>query len=333
MHVYTSVLISDVVKTLVAEYAIPLDLHPCIPPSGLTMNRLPADKIGLERPIFPYDRRVILDAMQWRHQDSSVVDPSPTGVRAEDIRHLYKNVIDLRPVHPATLYAIGLTAIWKHMGYHSVFKDGEGTSNIIVLLLLFPMAGGVRVGKGVALAANEVIPQHTTPPLPFGSQIPEKSDQQRVVEYENERVLAAKRKAQAAKDRAAEKRAATKGASQRPKKKKTAPLSFTLSDSEADGSPRSGSGTHHSASPLNINEAELTTESDGLIFESVNRAKEDADRHLHHVEDTTEVAPYEETWAFLCPLSRPRSCPNEAKARKIELKLGISSEEEKGKEL
>ncbi|GKG55040.1 hypothetical protein Tco_0563027, partial [Tanacetum coccineum] len=84
-------------------------------------------------------------------------------------------------------------------------------------------------------------------PLSFGSQIPEKSDYQKVVEHENERVLAAKWKAQAAKDRAVGKRAATEGASQHPKKKKIAPLSFALSDSEADGSNRSGSGTHHSA--------------------------------------------------------------------------------------
>ncbi|GKG39850.1 hypothetical protein Tco_0463995, partial [Tanacetum coccineum] len=124
------------------------------------------------------------------------------------------------------------------------------------------MAGGVHVGKGTDLATNKAIPQHTTPPLPFATQIPEKSDHQKVVEYKNERVLAAKRKAQAAKDRAVGKRAATEGTSQRTKKKKTTPLSFTLSDSEADGSNRSGSGTHHSASPLNTiirNEAELTT--------------------------------------------------------------------------
>ncbi|GJQ99727.1 hypothetical protein Tco_0522712 [Tanacetum coccineum] len=63
------------------------------------------------------------------------------------------------------------------------------------------MAGGVRVGKGTALAANEVISQHTTPPLPSGSQIPKKLDHQKVVEVKNERVLAMKRKAKAAKDR------------------------------------------------------------------------------------------------------------------------------------
>ncbi|GJV21677.1 hypothetical protein Tco_1370697 [Tanacetum coccineum] len=55
MHVYTSILTSNEVKTLVAEYAIPLDLHPCVPPSGLTMNRLSADKIASSVRIEPVE--------------------------------------------------------------------------------------------------------------------------------------------------------------------------------------------------------------------------------------------------------------------------------------
>ncbi|GKB04825.1 hypothetical protein Tco_0833020 [Tanacetum coccineum] len=99
-------------------------------------------------------------------------------------------------------------------------------------------------------------------------------------------------KAQAAKDRAVGKRAATEGASQRTKRKKTTPLSFALSESEADESNRSGSGTHHSASPLNTiipNEGELATRGDGLILEPVNQMGEDTDQPLDNAEDTTEV--------------------------------------------
>nr|GEV62371.1 hypothetical protein [Tanacetum cinerariifolium] len=191
MHVYTSVLTFDEVKNLIAKYAIPLDLHLCVPPSSLTMNRLPADKIG------------------------------------------------------------------------------------------------VRVGKGTALAVNGVISQHTTLPLPSDSQISEKSDHQRVVEYENKRVLAAKRKAQAAKDRAVGKRAAIEGASQRTKKKKTTPLSFALSESKEDGS-----GTHHSASPLNIiipNEVGLAIGGGSVILEPVNREEEGTEQRPKNVEDTTEA--------------------------------------------
>nr|GEU90894.1 hypothetical protein [Tanacetum cinerariifolium] len=104
--------------------------------------------------------------------------------------------------------------------------------------------------------ASEVIPQHTTLPLPFGSQIPKKSDHPRVVEYENEMILTAKRKAQAAKDRAVGKRAATEGAPNERRRRK---------------------------------QAEPVTEGDGMILESVTRAKEDTYQPLDNVEDTTEV--------------------------------------------
>nr|GEW91484.1 hypothetical protein [Tanacetum cinerariifolium] len=64
--------------------------------------------------------------MPWRHHDSSVADSPPMGIRAMDICRLCENVIDLRLVHSAMLYEIGLMTIWKHAGHHLVFKDGEG---------------------------------------------------------------------------------------------------------------------------------------------------------------------------------------------------------------
>ncbi|GJS86119.1 ubiquitin-conjugating enzyme 25 [Tanacetum coccineum] len=101
----------------------------------------------------------------------------------------------------------------KKTGSKKFKHDIKGYMKTLVMAFQTIGVEGVRVGKGTALAANEAIPQHTTPPLPFGTQIPEKSDHQKAVEYENERVLAAKRKAQAAKDRAVGKRAATEGTS------------------------------------------------------------------------------------------------------------------------
>nr|GEU43936.1 hypothetical protein [Tanacetum cinerariifolium] len=236
---------------------------------------------------FFIDRRAIPDAMPWRHQDSSTADPPLTGVRAEDIRRLCENVINLRPVHLKMLYAVGLTTIWKHVGHHSVFKDGEGAGNVI--FLKFSMAGGVRIGKGIAFATDEVIPQHTTPPLHSGSSIPKKSNHQKVVKVENERVLAAKRKAHAAKDRAVGNRTDIEGASQLKKRKKTTTLSFALSDSMADESNRSGSVTYRLVSPLNTiipNKGELAT---GLILELVNQTEENTDQYLDNAEYTTEA--------------------------------------------
>ncbi|GJS55832.1 hypothetical protein Tco_0629194 [Tanacetum coccineum] len=45
MYTYTSVLTLDEANSLAEEYAIPMDLRHRVPPSTLTMNKLPADKI------------------------------------------------------------------------------------------------------------------------------------------------------------------------------------------------------------------------------------------------------------------------------------------------
>ncbi|GJX74089.1 hypothetical protein Tco_0312684 [Tanacetum coccineum] len=72
-----------------------------------------------------------------------MADPPPTGVRAEDICRLCENIIDLLSVHPTMLYEIGLTTIWKHVGHHLVFKDGdENVATSMSQFLKFPMSGG-----------------------------------------------------------------------------------------------------------------------------------------------------------------------------------------------
>ncbi|GKB82759.1 hypothetical protein Tco_0949654 [Tanacetum coccineum] len=177
MHIYTSVPTVDEVNNLIKEYAVPLDLRPGVPPSTLTMNNLPEDKI------------VATSMSQF---------------------------------------------------------------------LKFLMSKGICIGKGTALAANE---------------------------HEDERVLAVQRKAQAAKEKAVGKRSAAGGASRQTKRKKTAPMSFTLSDSEPDDFTRSGSGTHHSAPPLTIiipNDTEPADVGSNLALESANRPKHSA----HSDEDT-----------------------------------------------
>nr|GEW13437.1 transposase (putative), gypsy type [Tanacetum cinerariifolium] len=47
MYVYTSELTSSELKATVADYLIPTDLHPRLPPQGMTMDRLPSRYIGL----------------------------------------------------------------------------------------------------------------------------------------------------------------------------------------------------------------------------------------------------------------------------------------------
>nr|GEU87493.1 hypothetical protein [Tanacetum cinerariifolium] len=251
MQVYTSVLTPDEVKNLVAKYAIPLDLYLCVPPSSLTMNKLPVDKI---------------------------------------------------------------------VGHHPVFKDGEGNGNTIVLplfayvirllrllsLVLFFLLHLLRpclnslssLWPKVCVLVKERLLwtmrsfPNIVPPLPSSAQIPKKTDHQRVVEYENERVLVAKRKAQAAKDRAVGKISAAKRTSRRTKKKKSAPISFALDDSKEDDSTRTGSGTHHSSSPLNIiipDDANPRTGGGGVASELVRYEDGDADHGLENAEDGNEA--------------------------------------------
>ncbi|GJT63340.1 hypothetical protein Tco_1006873 [Tanacetum coccineum] len=77
MHIYPSVLTSDEVNSLVVEYAIPLDLHPCFPPSGFTMNKLPAHKIEIVRhnyvrQLLPTVVQRLLSSGQYRKSLSDV---------------------------------------------------------------------------------------------------------------------------------------------------------------------------------------------------------------------------------------------------------------------
>ncbi|GKF58954.1 hypothetical protein Tco_0175740, partial [Tanacetum coccineum] len=47
MHIYTSELTSDELKTTINDYCIPMDLHPRLPPPVITMDRLPSRYIRL----------------------------------------------------------------------------------------------------------------------------------------------------------------------------------------------------------------------------------------------------------------------------------------------
>lgn len=47
MHVQTSKLSQEDLDEIVLEYRIPADLNPILPPEGMTMNKLPDNKIGI----------------------------------------------------------------------------------------------------------------------------------------------------------------------------------------------------------------------------------------------------------------------------------------------
>nr|GEY29264.1 hypothetical protein [Tanacetum cinerariifolium] len=284
MHIYTFVLTVDEVKSLVEEYLISLDLHPCVSPSVLTMNNLQDDKIGI------YDKYLELPYMPCREGIKILVYPSPTGVRAEDVCRLRENMIDLRPVHLTMLYEIGLTTIWKHVGHRPVFEDGEETGDIIALRSRCPEVSGLV--KGPLLRRMKLL-LSTLPHLCLSDPKSLKNMIiRRLSSTKMKGSFAAKRKAQAAKDKAAGKRSAAEVTSRRTKKKKTTPLSFALSESEGGDSNHRGSDTHHSASPLNTiiqGNVDPTAGGGGLTLESVSYAEDDMDHNLDKVDDGTEV--------------------------------------------
>ncbi|GKF62016.1 hypothetical protein Tco_0182070 [Tanacetum coccineum] len=88
---------------------------------------------GWKKRFFVLDRRVIPDAMAWRHHDSDVNDPSPEdGFSASDVQMLTEQVVDLRPVPSGLLFLGGLATTWDFPGFRLVFKDTEGNGNILL---------------------------------------------------------------------------------------------------------------------------------------------------------------------------------------------------------
>ncbi|GKD84958.1 hypothetical protein Tco_1356112 [Tanacetum coccineum] len=127
------------VKSSAKKYNILLDLHPCAPSEGWTMDQLPKDTIGKgaegkifqetfsemkgwKEKFFFLDQRAIPDAMAWRHHDSDVNDMLPEdGFRMED----------------------------DFPGFHPVFKDIEGMRLPCPSIYAFLSFSVSQLGKGL----------------------------------------------------------------------------------------------------------------------------------------------------------------------------------------
>nr|GFA41415.1 hypothetical protein [Tanacetum cinerariifolium] len=115
------------------------------------------------------NRRVISDAMAWRHHDSDVYDPLLNDdYNILDVRTLAENIIDLRLVHPAFFFTIGYATIWEFLGVRPIFKDTRGECDTMSKYLRFPF-----------ISNDDIL---------------DKTNSQREVEVEDEKVLAAKEK-------------------------------------------------------------------------------------------------------------------------------------------
>ncbi|GJW01705.1 hypothetical protein Tco_1556956 [Tanacetum coccineum] len=166
------------VKNLVRKYNVLLDLHPCAPTEGWTMDKLSDDHIGLG--IMPTDEGMERSIFVYRPEghpghDSDVYDAfSDNDFSIQDVQSLTEMVIDLRHVPFGLLFGAGLATTWEFLGFFPVFKD----TGVVTMseYLRFPFLSGASFMKGAVIPANHLVGQNTTPPLPVDQPIPDKTD-------------------------------------------------------------------------------------------------------------------------------------------------------------
>nr|GEX44238.1 transposase (putative), gypsy type [Tanacetum cinerariifolium] len=161
----------------------------------------------------------------FRHNDSSVADPSPSPWEfdASEAERLCEVVITFHKQHPSLLYAADLPASWKHEGHISFLRDSEGK--------------GCKIMTGDPLSDGATRVTHTTPPAARLEDIPPEIGAMEAANQLCQKVLAEKEKKrrkvevkaaseadapEKAKKAARKKRASREGPSQK-KKKKTRP--------------------------------------------------------------------------------------------------------------
>ncbi|GKC03471.1 hypothetical protein Tco_0995081 [Tanacetum coccineum] len=192
MHRHESKMTGKDVKLLSRKYNILLDLHPCAPMEGWTMDELPDDHMGLVNKAIGSlsknergNRRAIPNAMAWRHHDSDVYDVFPNNdLSTQDVQRLTERVIDVRLIPKGMVIYVILADV--HIDLSIFFLL---TSYLFVVLLVsvvtmseylrFLFLSGASITRGATVPANHP----------------------REVETEDAKVVAAreKKKAQAAK--------------------------------------------------------------------------------------------------------------------------------------
>ncbi|GJX80063.1 hypothetical protein Tco_0328212 [Tanacetum coccineum] len=219
MHIHTSILSAKELKEAVTKYCIPVDLHPHLPPSKLTMNKLlPNDqtfrgarfsckqgnwfsfenKIGrrakkcfeevtfsLKKKFFMIDRRAIPDTMPWRHIGTDLRDDFPKNYNEGDAEHSDEkgNQYD-RVLLSVDVYICVLSYLFFSF-FVMLTMDA---------FLKLPVWNGIVISKGDPILDSQRPPLRITPPLEAGKLISEKSPAQRNLENPNSKIAAAREK-------------------------------------------------------------------------------------------------------------------------------------------
>ncbi|GKA56074.1 hypothetical protein Tco_0755146 [Tanacetum coccineum] len=196
MQCYESKMTAKDVKLLARKYGVPLDLHPCTPTEGWTMDQLPPEVIGLYEQFFEFSGLRVPFSTFLLDNDFSI----------QDVRTLTESVIDLHPVPHGLVFGARLATTWDFLGFFPVFKDIEGNVVVMSEYLRFPFLSSTSIEKGATIPPNHLVGQHTTLPLLADRPIPNKTDSQLEVEVEDPKVIAAREKKKAQAARAAAKK-------------------------------------------------------------------------------------------------------------------------------
>nr|GEV71449.1 hypothetical protein [Tanacetum cinerariifolium] len=179
MHVYTFELTSSELKAGVADYLIPTDLHPRLPPPRMMMDKLPS-------------RYIRLYVEQLKQGD--LHDDFPSNFNQDDVERLSEFLVSLLPPPRHLLYVCGLTMACRHPGLLYSIKDQD--KNVIGMdtFLKLPTWTGTIVSKGDPSPKDLCLKPRVTPSLSKGSKILNLTAFQRSVEMPNTKIAAAREK-------------------------------------------------------------------------------------------------------------------------------------------
>nr|GEX08719.1 hypothetical protein [Tanacetum cinerariifolium] len=180
-------------KEFVKTYRILLDLYPCLPDPGFTMDRLPAHAIGIHSnflwffdvcvpfstfllsvlkyfkvhisQLVPLDLRAIPDYLTWRHSCSCVLDDLPSdGYDQNDVQGLCARLICLCEIRKEVLIHSGLSFVWFNKECDPVLRriDNNAGSDAKI----------VEESHHLYLSLLECVSLHTTASVSKGAIIP-----------------------------------------------------------------------------------------------------------------------------------------------------------------
>ncbi|PWA98462.1 transposase (putative), gypsy type [Artemisia annua] len=180
-------------------------------------KRTGRNRKGWKEEFFLIDRRAIPFAMPWRHRDSDVSNPFPTGdFVVSHAESLAETILEPFNFPHDFLYMLGLSTYWKYPGFRAELVDEEGRVVTMADYLKKPsIRKNVNRAKGDKLREGEEPVMHLTKPLPSNADVPAKSAELQKVELPSDKVLAAKDRKKEKADRAGQKKPSASGSVKR----------------------------------------------------------------------------------------------------------------------